>query len=204
MAVVILYIKKERKRIKPSTPMLVFILCSRNDIMITYFTNNFNNNYQSIYNQLNTDVNLLYAQCPCGLKGNLIRYGFYTRYIKTPSGLVQLKIQRVKCKVCGHTHAILLSCMIPYSQILFKDTLDIIRSTSIDDLKQIMMDNLSIDESNISYVKRQFHKHWEQRLLSEQIRLDDSLVFQCFFHYRRQFMQIKCTANTLLYFTNIT
>lgn len=120
--------------------------------MITYFSNNFNNNYQSIYNQLNTDVNLLSAQCPCGLKGNLIRYGFYTRHIKTPSGLVKLKIQRVKCKVCGHTHAILLSCMIPYSQILFKDILDIIRSTSVDDLKKCNKSLLIANNRNINII----------------------------------------------------
>lgn len=157
-----------------------------------------------IYDKLNTDVNLLSAQCPCGKKGNFIRYGFYTRYIKTPFERVKLRIQRVKCKVCGHTHALLLSDMIPYSQILFKDTLDIIRSTSIVQLKDIMIRNPFIDESNISYVKKQFHKHWQQRLLSERISFDDSLVFQCFFHYRRQFMQIKSTPNLLLYTTNIT
>lgn len=196
--------KKERKRIKSLTPMLVFILCSTNDTMITYFINNFNNNYQSIYDKLNTNTNLSATQCPCGLKGNLIRYGFYSRHIKTPSGLVKLRIQRVKCKVCGHTHALLLSCLIPYSQILLKDAVYIIRSSSIDDLKNIMMNNLSIDESNISYVKRQFHKHWQHRLLAEQIRFDESLVFQCFFHYKMQFMQIKRTVNILLYCTNIT
>lgn len=184
--------------------MFVFILCSMNDIMITYFTDNFNDNYQNIYDKFNNDFNLLTAQCPCGFKGHFIRYGFYFRNIKTTSGLICLKIQRVKCKICGHTHAILLSCMIPYSQILFKDTLDIIRSTSFEELKNIMTANQLIDESNISYIKRQFHKHWEQRLLSEQISFDDSLVFQCFFHYSRQFMQIKCTENILSYCTNIT
>lgn len=184
--------------------MLVFILCSTNDIMITYFTDNFNNNYQTIYDKLNNDSSVSALQCPCGYKGHLIRYGFYSRNIKTSSGLIKLRIQRVKCKICGHTHAILLSCMIPYSQVLLKDTLSIIQSTSFEELKDIMISNQLIDEANISYIKRQFHKHWKQRLLSENIKLDDSLVFQCFFHYNKQFMQIKRTKNILSYHTNIT
>lgn len=57
------------------------------------------------------------------------------------------------------------------------------------DLNQLMIENPNIDESNISYIKKQYTMHWKQRLLSENIQLDSSLVFQCFFHFKRQFMQ---------------
>ena len=123
--------------------------------------------------------------------------------IKTPDGIIPLKIQRFKCKHCHHTHAFLLSVIIPYSQILFHDTLSIIRSNSMQDLNQLMIENPNIDESNISYIKKQYSMHWKQRLLSENIQLDSSLVFQCFFHFKRQFMQIKCTPNILYNLTHI-
>ncbi|OUN37286.1 hypothetical protein B5G32_04770 [Massilimicrobiota sp. An80] len=101
-----------------------------------------------------------------------------------------LKIQRFKCKHCNHTHAFLLSIIIPYSQILFHDTLSIIRSSTMQDLDQLMIENPNIDESNISYIKKQYSMHWKQRLLSENIQLDSSLVFQCFFHFKRQFLSL--------------
>ena len=70
-------------------------------------------------------------------------------------------------------------------------------------LKTILIENPNIDESNISYIKKQYSMHWKQRLLSENIQLDSSLVFQCFFHFKRQFMQIKCTPNILYSPTHI-
>lgn len=186
--------------------MLAFILCSKNTYMITYYSDTFNQNFskmQTFYNECLEDLNIASLECPCHHKGHLIKHGFYTRKIKTPDGIIPLKIQRFKCKHCHHTHAFLLSVIIPYSQILFHDTLSIIRSNTMQDLNQLMIENPNIDESNISYIKKQYTMHWKQRLLSENIQLDSSLVFQCFFHFKRQFMQIKCTPNILYNLTHI-
>lgn len=172
--------------------------------MITYYTDNFNNKIQNLYDNINSELNVFSLKCLCGLKGQIIRYGFYYRSIRTSIGIVELRVQRVFCKSCGHTHAILLSSMIPYSQFSLNDMLSIIRSVSFEDLDKLMIENPYIDESNIAYIKKQFDRHWKQRLLSECIALDESLVFQCFLHYGRQFMQIKCTRNILFTPTNIT
>ena len=102
--------------------------------MITYYSDTFNQNFskmQTFYNECLEDLNIASLECPCHHKGHLIKHGFYTRKIKTPDGIIPLKIQRFKCKHCHHTHAFLLSVIIPYSQILFHDTLSIIRSNSM-------------------------------------------------------------------------
>ena len=148
-------------------------------------------------------MNIFSLECPCEHKGHFIKYGFYERAVKTPYGVIRLKIQRLLCKYCHHTHSILLSSLIPYSQLLYEDTLSIVRASSFDDLNEMMIINPYIDESNISYVKKQFHMHWKERLVSENIQLDATLIFQCFFHFKRQFMQIKCTPNILYMPTNI-
>ncbi len=196
----------ERKRIKPLTPMLAFILCSRTLIwcpITRHFQSTLITFKHVIMNPIFKSLNSRSFECPCHHKGHLIKHGFYTRKIKTSHFIIPLKIQRFKCKHCHHTHAFLLSVIIPYSQILFHDTLSIIRSNIMQDLNQLMIENPNIDESNISYIKKQYSMHWKQRLLSENIQLDSSLVFQCFFHFKRQFMQIKCTPNILYSPTHI-
>ena len=75
---------------------------------------------QTFYNECLEDLNIASLECSCHHKGHLIKHGFYTRKIKTPDGIIPLKIQRFKCKHCHHTHAFLLSVIIPYSQILLR------------------------------------------------------------------------------------
>ena len=156
--------------------------------MITYYSDTFNQNFskiQTFYNECLEDLNIASLECPCHHKGHLIKHGFYTRKIKTPDGIIPLKIQRFKCKHCHHTHAFLLSVIIPYSQILFHDTLSIIRSNSMQDLNQLMIENPNIDESNISYIKKQYSMHWKQRLLSENIQLDSFSGFSVLFSFQK-------------------
>lgn len=172
--------------------------------MITLFFKNFNHKYQHTYDSLIQCMNLFSLKCPCGHSGLCIRYGFYTRSIKTPEGLVSLRIQRVFCKHCKHTHALLPSSIIPYSRVLLKDAVTIIQLNSFKELDEFMISNPLIDESHVSYIKKQYTKHWQQRLLSKNISFDDRLVFQCFSHFSRQFMQIKYIQNILYSFTNIT
>lgn len=178
--------------------------------MITYYDKSINTklqiNIKEFYDKILAGLNIFSIECSCCTKGQMIKYGHYKRMLKTSDGPVSLSIQRFKCKHCGRTHAFLLSCMIPYSQIMLHDMISIIKSRSAEEIKNIMNHNPSIDESNISYVKRQYKMHWEQRILSEHIKMDDgnSLSFQCFYYFDRQFMQIKCTKNQLYTLNNIT
>ena len=58
--------------------------------------------------------------CPvCGSKGNCVPHGSYKRVLidvehgKVSYGSVEIK--RVRCKSCGHTHAILPDYIVPYA-----------------------------------------------------------------------------------------
>ena len=60
------------------------------------------------------------------MSGQLIKHAYYNRHIKTPNGIIELTILRVKCKCCNKTHAIFPTCIVPYSQVLLKDHLSIL------------------------------------------------------------------------------
>ena len=137
-------------------------------------------------------------ECPCGCVGHLIRYGYYQRDVKVLSRRIRLKIVRVMCTACHHTHALLLSVIVPYSQILLDDQKEIIFAySSKTSMEPIMQKNLFIDENTIKYIIRQFRKHCQQRLASIPCSLKDDLIIPCFANYSRQFMQIRGTANIL-------
>ena len=161
--------------------------------MITIKCNLCNIN-QEKYDEIISDLDFNRLVCPkCG-HSNLIIHGCYSRRLKTKIGTIYLRIIRVKCKSCGSTHALLLSCLVPYSSIDLKSHIRII---SNDDINGLMIEVSDIDESNIAYVKRMFNCHFKERLLSVCMSIDDNLVFNCFKYFKRQFMQIKCTDNIL-------
>ena len=145
--------------------------------------------YDEIINNL--DFNRLI--CPKCNHSDLIIHGYYTRRLKTKIGTIYLRIIRVICKTCGSTHALLLSCLVPYSSVDLKSHIRIIN----DDINGLMDEISDIDESNAAYILRMFNKHYKQRLLSVSISIDSNLVFNCFKYFKRQFMQIKCTSNIL-------
>ena len=53
--------------------------------------------------------------CPnCGAVGDYVRHGSYTRNFDDGSGEEAVSVDRVKCRNCGKTHALLWEGMIPY------------------------------------------------------------------------------------------
>lgn len=136
--------------------------------------------------------------CTCGRKGDLIKHGRYTRYIKVSLSSEPIKILRVLCKSCGKTHAILPEWLVPYSTVLLKHQLDIIKAyLTGKSTKPIMTEHPIIDESAIGHIIRRFKRHWMQRLASYNIPVDSNIIFACFQTFGRQLMQIKCTPNIL-------
>ncbi len=168
------------------------------EIMITVISQNSNHFSQEFYDQEIEKVQLHSVECTCGKKGCLIRYGHYKRTVKFRSESIQLTVQRVMCKECHTTHALLLSLIVPYSQIPLEDQQEILEKVSSGQSPNAVMDrNFLIDENNIKYIIRQFRKHWEQRLLSIGKTLHDSLPVPCLHAFLRQFMQIHRTRNKL-------
>lgn len=198
------YKTNERKDRNLNDQASISILFNKNDIMITYFIEKLNTLNQELYDDSIKDIQLHTLTCSCHHSGCFIKHGYYTRKIKTKEGVVHLRILRLYCKECGKTHALLLSTIVPYSQILLHDHLSIIKESEQKALASFMEENLLIDESNIAYIKNQFNKYWKQKLISFSIKLDEQLTSLCFRFFHRQFMQIKCTTNLLYIPTHIT
>ena len=71
--------------------------------------------------------------CPvCGAKGCMDMSGHYERYLVSWSdGSVisrTITVERYQCASCGHTHAILPSCLIPYKSYSLRFILIVLRS----------------------------------------------------------------------------
>lgn len=140
-------------------------------------------------------------KCSCSRSGCLSIHGYYRRSVMTPSGKVTLSICRVICSECGHTHAILLSSMVPYSQVSAKSQMDIVLAYEGDSPPQSLCSSGDgIDENNIKSVIRRYVKYWRERLIAIglELRLLSDLISACFSHYSKQFMQIKRTFNNLV------
>ena len=170
--------------------------------MITIETKNFNPVSQDFYDKTIDSLNLNNLTCICGHSACLIRYGSYERYIRSGDRKILFFISRVRCTECGRTHALLLSSFVPYSQIPFDVMTGIIRCYEHHSgYGHILAVQLLIDENTISSVTSSYRRHWKQRLLSASISIngDAALIYGCFQHFSRQFMQIKRTPNLLFF-----
>lgn len=176
-----------------------------NRIMITLFVEENNPLTPTFYNSFISKLQFHQLTCTCGLAGTLSIHGYYYRFIKAGSEKLCFRICRVVCAHCGKTHALLLSSMVPYSQLSLKDHLEVIDAfESHESTASLLKSNNTLDESTIRYVIRSYCRHWKQRILSLGISIFPSaeLTRQCFSHYLRQFMQIKISPNYL--FLNTT
>ena len=169
-------------------------------LMITLSVDICNPVSQDFYDKTIYNLQFHRLVCSCGHSGCLTIHGYYDRSVKCEDSCLRLRICRVICSECGHTHALLLSSLVPYSQIPLKEQIDICRLSESDrNFSSVMDYTPSIDENCVRSVIRRFRLHWKQRLLSESIKLipDFHLIRQCFSAFRRQFMQIKHTPNIL-------
>lgn len=172
--------------------------------MITIFCSQFKVVSQEIYDSVIQALQLHQMTCSCGHTACLSVHGYYGRGIKNEDGTTVITVCRVKCSVCGHTHALLLSSMVPYSQIQASHQLRICDDyESHHDVCSICEDVIAIDENNVKYVLRNYRKHWREMLRSLRLSLSSftDLVLSCFFNYSMQFMQIRRTANRLFHRT---
>lgn len=168
--------------------------------MITLFVDYCNPISQKFYDDTISNLQFHQLTCTCGHCACLNIHGYYYRSIKSGDSKIRLHICRVKCSQCGRTHALLLSNIVPYSQISLCEQIDIISSFETNkDFSSIMEATPAIDEGNIRSIICQYLLHWKQKLLAESITLHPSalLTSLCFSIFSRQFMQIKHTPNIL-------
>jgi len=174
--------------------------------MITIFPTKIKSFSQNSYNMMINHLPYHRLFCSCSQKGCFIKHGYYKRFIKVSGELCELKILRLICTCCGKTEAVLPSWIVPYSQILLKDIITVVKAyLKKSSFENIMIKNLLIDESNIRYIIRQFNRHWRERLASFKISINNKFItIMSFRKYNRQFMQIKRTSNILFANTHIT
>ena len=175
-------------------------------IMITVFLKRCNTFSQEIYNKFIDSIALNILRCPsCRHSGSFTVHGYYYRKLKVCGTIIRLRILRVKCSVCGCTHAILPSLIVPYSQIDYHDTKAICEHfESGSGYEDIMSENQCIDESNIAYILKNYRRHWRELIRSWKMKVSDDILQACFDHVHLQFMQIKRTINTLIRVNHIT
>lgn len=174
--------------------------------MITVFIEKCNTFSQENYNFLIDNLAINTLKCPfCGISGCFSVHGYYYRWLKICGVKIKLRILRVICSECEHTHAILPSTIVPYSQIQYDDQKAICeRFESKSGYDDIMTENQCIDESNIAYIIKNYCKHWREKILSWKMMVFEDILQPCFDNVHKQFMQIKRTTNTLIRVNHIT
>lgn len=168
--------------------------------MITIETEICNPISQTFYDHTVLSLDLNLVTCTCGHTGCLIWYGSYTRKLRLEDQIITLRIARVFCSSCHHTHALLLNSMVPYSQIPLEVQASVAESyEQHSGYKKILNQQSCIDENTISAIVRSFRRHWRERLRSQSIHLFpiSNLIRSCFSCFSRPFMQIKNTRNQL-------
>lgn len=168
--------------------------------MITINVPNCNDISQSFYDSVINGLQLHQLSCSCGRSGCFSIHGYYERTVKLEAGCLRLKVCRVICSECGSTHALLPSCIVPYSQIFVSDHQKICSDYETgNEPFRICDTNPFIDENNVKYIIRRYKQYWRERLRSLRISLTPlwSLIQRCFADYSTQFMQIRRTFNTL-------
>ena len=136
--------------------------------------------------------------CLCGKTACLLFYGCYLRWVKTDGDRVRLRIQRVRCSSCKHTHAILPGSIVPYSQIPLEKQISILLAENRSETEQIMEAVPEITECDIHHIRQQFKKHWEQRMHALGLDLSSpaqELAERSLLSFRMQFMQVRNTVN---------
>ena len=116
--------KNTSQRKYPDIMIRIFnLFCKLNEIKITD---------QEWFDKTFEKSSLLMQVCPyCNSKERMIPHDTYSRYMITIKGnrieSVLLRIPRVRCTSCGHTHAVLPEMLIPYSSYSLRFVLIVLK-----------------------------------------------------------------------------
>lgn len=166
--------------------------------MIILNSTNVNTNFENNLNSYKNILNFTCLECPCCHSKEYIKWGFYERgvtYMK--NGRIHsetVSIQRILCKSCNKTHAILPLGIVPYKQL----TDEILISLLLD---ETIVEYFSDDM--IRYYKKQFLKchfsylstllkvHDYKKILCLIQKKKKNILSQYIRRHNRCFMQIK-------------
>ena len=157
---------------------------------------------QDYYDSVINSLDLSRLACSCKAVGCFRIHGYYSRKVRTAYDLCHLRVCRVRCMSCGRTHAILLSSMVPHSQIPVHMQRDMVCDYEAGRGLSLRCSGL-IDENNVKAVRLRYRRYWRGRIGvdrygKKKAESPASLVEYCFERYSRQFMQISKGTNILL------
>lgn len=149
---------------------------------------------QEKYNSIIKLINFKDIRCTCGKNGHLVKIGSYQKCYKIPERKICLQIQRVMCKHCGKTHAVLVHNMVPASMLLVPTQIEILKSYYNHETASLLDRYATLDLANIYYVVKNYEKTWKQYLESANLSLESNInnIINYFIeNYNNQFMQMK-------------
>ena len=160
---------------------------------------------QEWFDQAFRRLSLPEQSCPyCHSKGNLIPHDSYSRYMVSLKDnrpvTVILRVPRVKCTSCGHTHALLPEMLIPYSSYSLRFVLTVLEACvlTVHTVEQIC-EIYQIAHSTLYVLRNLFLSHKQmilgvlndaQEKTSDFIaKLDGNQLFQFWDSFRYSFLQ---------------
>ena len=171
---------------------------------------------KTIQNYLNT-VNFGVLECPNCHSNDIIKWGFYERGVLFFSNTEQytveydyIKVQRVMCKSCGKTHALLPIGIIPYKQLSSEVVIGIITKIASTNMEKAFSMFNFISEYTIKKLWLDFKKkHFPllstltktRNVLKALSSLKENINTQLAYihNYKRAFMQIKSVCVNVTY-----
>lgn len=171
---------------------------------------------KTIQNYLNT-VNFGVLECPNCHSNDIIKWGFYERGVLFFSNTEQytveydyIKVQRVRCKSCGKTHALLPIGIIPYKQLSSEVVIGIITKIASTNMEKAFSMFNFISEYTIKKLWLDFKKkHFPllstltktRNVLKALSSLKENINTQLAYihNYKRAFMQIKSVCVNVTY-----
>ena len=152
---------------------------------------NIDTHLQAAYSSIICSIDLTILKCPsCSHIGTTV-HGYYTHQFFTEDGKISILIKRVKCRHCGKTHALLLSCFVPYYRLPMDSILLIIKEKKLRTIQQLHTLIPYVSVEYILYILRLFKRYWKDRIDSYFIPIDDLIHKRCIDLFNKPFMQSR-------------
>ena len=142
---------------------------------------------QETYDSIIRSIDIHSLECTCG-RHDMVVHSYYSRCVKTKSGVIKLNILRVKCKECGKTHAVLLSLIVPYQSVALNIQIQILKDKEIETL---LVNNEAIDEQLVYPIRKRFKIKYKKWMSLNRISFLDDLVKLAFRDFKSNFMQVR-------------
>ena len=142
---------------------------------------------QETYDSIIRSIDIHSLECTCG-RHDMVVHGYYSRCVKTKTGVIKLDILRVKCKECRKTHAVLLSLIVPYQSVALNIQVQILKDEEIETL---LVNNEAMDEQLVYRIRKRFKTKYKKWMSLNRISFLDDLVRLAFRDFKSNFMQIR-------------